>query len=154
MADANENKGRAAISPGIPVRCSECEGKLKYRGLGQYVCEDCGHVEMDDYGKVRAYLEEHPGAMQRDVSIATGVPTARIRQLLLDERIEISAASGIFLNCEMCGAPLRSGVRCKECEQKYKAKIEQEKKANRVQNQISGHAATQNKGAGEMRFLK
>ncbi|MCR5357346.1 MAG: hypothetical protein K6E63_08065 [Lachnospiraceae bacterium] len=153
MAEFNDRETRSVI-PGMPVRCTECEGQLKYRGLGQYVCTDCGNIEMDDYGKVRYYLEKHPGANQRDVSIATGVPAARIRQLLLDERIEITAASGLFLNCEMCGKAIRSGVRCPECEQKYQNKLEQERRANKAKNPISGHAAIGPKGPGEMRFLK
>ena len=153
MAGSNDRETRSVI-PGMPVRCTKCEGSLKYRGLGQYACVECGNIEMDDYGKVRAYLEQHPGANQRDVSVATGVPAARIRQLLLEERIEITAASGLFLNCEMCGKAIRSGVRCPECEQKYKAKLEQERKAERVHNTVSGHAATGQKGPGEMRFLK
>ena len=42
-----------------PIRCEKCKGKLFYTGSGTYTCEDCEHVMLDDFGKVKAYLEEH-----------------------------------------------------------------------------------------------
>ena len=150
----SDSKDAKLVMPGRPGRCSKCGGALNYHGLGQYWCEDCDNIEMDDYGKVRAYLEMHPGAMQHDVSKATGVPPGRIRQLLFEDRIEIAATSGIFLHCEMCGTPIRSGVRCVECEKKYQIQIEHEKKANRASSFMSGHSATTDKSSGEMRFIK
>ena len=153
MADRNDGIGALLVS-GRPNRCSKCGGELNYRGLGQYVCSECNNVDMDDYGKVRAYLEEYPGANQRDVAIGTGVPANRIRQLLLEDRIEISAQSSIFLFCESCGKPIRSGLRCGECEKKYEAKLAQEKKMNRTSALTGGHAAGRENASGEMRFVK
>ena len=151
MGGTNDSR---LVMTGRPANCTRCGGTLNYCGLGQYRCEDCGNIEMDDYGKVRAYLEEHPGAMQHDVAVATGVPAGRIRQLLLEDRIEIAATSGLFLHCEMCGVPIRSGVRCKECEKKFQTQLEHEKKANRASAFMSGHSAMPEKQSGEMRFLK
>lgn len=142
------------VMPGAPGNCSACGGKLNYRGLGEYACEDCGNIEYDDYGKVRAYLEQHPGALQGEVSRATGVPANRIRGLLQQERIEIAAGSGMFLYCEMCGAKIRSGIRCPACEAKFKADAEAQKKMQRTKPDISGHSVNKDKGPGEMRFLK
>jgi predicted RNA-binding Zn-ribbon protein involved in translation (DUF1610 family) len=142
------------VLPGAPGRCSACGERLKYRGLGEYICEECGNLEYDDYGKVRAYLEQHPGALQGEVSRATGVPANRIRGLLQQERIEIAAGSGMFLHCEMCGAQIRSGVRCPSCEVKYRADEEARKKSQRAKPEISGHSMNKDKAPGEMRFLK
>ncbi|MCR5000212.1 MAG: hypothetical protein K6A71_00290 [Lachnospiraceae bacterium] len=142
------------VLPGAPGRCGECGGKLNYRGLGEYACEDCGNLEYDDYGKVRSYLEQHPGALQGEVSKATGVPANRIRGLLEQERIEISAGSGMFLHCEICGEKIRSGIRCPKCEALYKKEIEAQKRNARSKPDISGHSMNKEKGTGEMRFLK
>ena len=142
------------VLPGAPGRCSACGGKLNYRGLGEYACEECGNLEYDDYGKVRAYLELHPGALQGEVSRATGVPANRIRGLLQKERIEIAAGSGMFLYCEMCGTKIRSGVRCPACEAKYRADEAARKKSQRAKPEMSGHSVNKDKGTGEMRFLK
>lgn len=141
--------------PGSVLKCGECGAEMKYAGLGEYRCPECGFSVLNDYGRVRAYLEGHPGATQSEVAKATGVPPTRIRQLLLDERIEISANSQVFLHCEMCGAVIRSGVRCQKCEEKYKKEIEAERKAERASSFMTGHAAVEKGNAsGEMRFLK
>ena len=122
---ANKTRKRAAREFFIGV-CAECGGEMKYAGLGEFRCVECGNVQFNDYGRVRAYLEAHPGAMQSEVSRATGVSPNRIRQLLVEERIEISANSNIFLNCEMCGMPIRSGSRCPKCEERYQKEIANE----------------------------
>ena len=141
--------------PGAIQNCAECGGEMKYAGLGEFRCVECGNVQFNDYGRVRAYLEAHPGAMQSEVSRATGVSPNRIRQLLVEERIEISANSNIFLNCEMCGMPIRSGSRCPKCEERYQKEIANERKAERANSFKSGHMVNDKKNAsGEMRFLK
>ncbi len=140
--------------PGAPGRCSACGGKLKYKGLGEYECEECANMEYDDYGKVRGYLEKHPGALQGEVSKATGVPANRIRGLLQQERIEIAAGSGVFLYCEMCGEKIRSGVRCPKCEAAFRKEVEARKRSERTHPDISGHSTNKEGGTGEMRFIK
>ena len=42
-----------------PIKCERCHGVLKYTGSGKYECERCSHVMMDDFGKVKAYIEEN-----------------------------------------------------------------------------------------------
>ena len=140
--------------PGAPGRCSSCGGELKYLGLGEYECKECRNVEYDDYGKVRSYLEKHPGALQGEVSRATGVPANRIRGLLEQERIEIAAGSGMYLYCSVCGEKIRSGRMCPKCESQYKRDAEAMKRSNRTQPDISGHSVNKDKAPGEMRFLK
>lgn len=142
------------VIPGAVNKCSACGGQLNYRGLGQYECGECGNIEYDDYGKVRAYLEEHPGALQGEVSKATGVPANRIRSLLVEERIEIAANSGLFLHCERCGVQIRSGRMCPKCEAVYSKEMDAQKKNNRNKPDISGHSTNKDTGPGEMRFLK
>ena len=141
--------------PGAVIKCEECGTDMKYAGLGEYRCQECGNIVLNDYGRVRSYLEAHPGATQTEVSKATGVSTNRIRQLLLDDRIEITSNSQVFLYCEKCGKPIRSGVRCKECEDKYRKELEAERKAERIGPNVTGHAFSDKGTAnGEMRFLK
>ncbi len=72
-----------------PVNCSKCGSFLKYNGLGEDVCEDCGFKEYDNYGKVRAYLEKNPGANVVQVEMATKVPQKTIYQLISAGKLEI-----------------------------------------------------------------
>ena len=148
------NEDLGIIKIGVPTKCSACNSKLKYTGLGEYECIECGNLEYDDYGKVRKYLENHRGAMQAEVSRATGVPTNRIRQLLQEERIEVTVDSNVYLHCEKCGVAIRSGRRCKRCEEKLEKELEIKKKEPRVPANISGHDNVRLENAGEMRFIK
>ena len=105
---------------GKPIRCSVCDGPLVYKGVGEYHCTECHNVDYDDYGKVRLYIELHHGANTTEISEGTGVPQQRIRQLLKEERFEVSANSITFLHCEMCGAEIRTGQYCADCAAKKK----------------------------------
>jgi DNA-directed RNA polymerase subunit RPC12/RpoP len=73
---------------GIPVACPYCGGRVKYAGLGEYECEKCGRISYDNYGKVRSYIESHPGATINQVMAGTGVSKASIKQLIADDRIQ------------------------------------------------------------------
>lgn len=98
------------------MECPICGGIMEFKGVGEYKCQDCRKVEYDDYGKVRCYIEEHPGANAAQIEAATGVIQKNIRQLLREARIEIANGSSTFLRCEKCGTPIRSGILCGKCE--------------------------------------
>lgn len=77
-----------------PVKCSKCGGiSLNYNGLGEYCCEKCGYLEYDDYGKVRNYLEHQKKAPIAVISRDTGVSKAIIRQMVEENRFELTSAS-------------------------------------------------------------
>lgn len=62
-----------------PLCCSKCGHFLKYLGIGEYKCEECGFTEYDAYGKVRCYLERYPGANIVRIEKDTGVPQKTIK---------------------------------------------------------------------------
>ena len=119
----------------VPRVCEQCGADApEYKGVGEYKCRECGHLMYDDFGIVRNYLEEHRGATQSEVSRATGVPTETIRQFLREERLEVTAGSGVMLACEICRAPIRSGRFCSECAKK----VEQKEAAAKASEHKSG----------------
>lgn len=79
-----------------PTACDECGGDLKYKGLGEYECEKCGHSVFDEYGKVRNYIELHPGVNAVELSEKTGVSKKIIKQMLRDERFDLVNKKGIL----------------------------------------------------------
>lgn len=116
-----------------PVKCEKCDCEnIKYNGIGEYECEECKFVMYDDYGKVRNYIEEHPGATATDVSLAVGVSKEKIRRLLREDKIQIAPGSATFLYCEKCGAGIRSGRFCFKC-------LEEETRANKT---VSNHRSS------------
>lgn len=137
-----------------PMICEECGGIMVFKGVGEYKCEDCGKVEYDDYGKVRNYIERHPGATSAQVSEATGVTQKAIREMLKEERLEIAPTSNAFLTCEICGKQIRSGRYCSRCEAAYHKEIEEKARASRNIN-ISGFGAEKHVGEeGSKRFTR
>lgn len=117
MAGIDESK-LAALDISNPSSCDKCGGKLQYKGIGEYACEDCNNIMYNDYGKVRNYLEKHPGATQNEVAQATGVHKNVIRRFLREDKIEIAPNSLVFMYCERCGTPIRSGRFCDRCSSK------------------------------------
>lgn len=137
-----------------PVYCEKCNGIMVFKGVGEYKCEECGYLDYDDYGKVRNYVEKHPGATSAEVSTETGVSQKSIRVMLKEERLEIAANSSIFLKCEICGEKIISGRFCKKCETSYHRSIEENARASKSSN-LSGHSTERPKGEeGAMRFKK
>ena len=99
-----------------PTHCPNCNNELIFKGVGEYYCSKCRIYELDDYGKVRGFIEKRPGATSTEIEIGTGVSQKIIRELLRQSRIEISSGSAYFLKCEECGAQIKSGVFCEKCE--------------------------------------
>ena len=74
--------------------CPECGHAIDYKGLGEYFCRTCDKLIYDDYGKVRHFLEEYPGATLLQIAEATGVDKARIRQMVEQDKFVINGAAG------------------------------------------------------------
>ena len=103
------------INTGIPVICPKCGGRYKNKALGTYECDTCGDIALDDYGKVRAYLDEQGMAPAIVISTATGVPVHTIEGYLRDGKLEIPEGSDVYIKCESCGTEIRYGRYCPSC---------------------------------------
>ncbi len=99
-----------------PLFCEVCEdGKMYYDGNGIYHCGSCGAEALDDYGKIRRFLEEHGPDSAVAVARETGVDLGIVSMFLKDGRIEIPNESSMFIKCRRCGCSLRYGRYCREC---------------------------------------
>ena len=98
-----------------PVFCEECGGKLSYRSAGTYVCEKCGHEELDDFGKIKLFLDENGPSPIHMIAKGTGVTRDIIELYLKKGRIEIPEGSKYYLKCEKCGCSIRYGRYCPDC---------------------------------------
>lgn len=118
----------------IPRVCKKCGGVLVYQGVGEYLCEDCHEEELDDYGKVRRFIEKHSGATAAQIELYVGVSQKVIRQMLKDGRIQIAAESRSFLQCELCGKTIRFGQFCTDCEVALHRNLEASVRTQKAQN--------------------
>ena len=98
-----------------PVMCVKCKGKLFYRGGGRYECDVCETFVLDDFGKIKEFLEANGPTPMLLISQATGVDYEIIERFLKKGRLEIPEGSKFYLNCEKCGCSIRYGKYCPDC---------------------------------------
>lgn len=94
--------------------CRNC-GRIFNYVAGAPLCQICrAHLE-EKFQEVKKYIMEHRGVGIAEVSEACDVERSQIQQWLREERLEVTEDSAIFLNCEKCGAHIRSGKYCERC---------------------------------------
>ena len=94
--------------------CKNC-GKMFNYVTGPVICPNCREAVEAKFQEVKEYIREHKGVGIAEVSEACSVDPAQIRQWLRDDRLEVTEDSALMLNCEGCGAPIRSGKYCDRC---------------------------------------
>lgn len=129
-------------------RCAFCGERMEYISLGEYRCPACHRVERDDYGKVRAYIDEHGPSGAPEIEEATGVSREIVDELLRRGKLEIVNGPSGYLRCEICGADIRYGKICAKCARTDGAKM----KGYYVED--VGESPYGMRDGGEMRFLK
>lgn len=107
---------RRLLSDDIVTNCEQCSGTVQYKGSGRYICQECGAEFLNDFGKVKKYINDHGPSNAVTISEGTGVSRRKIRDFLRDGRVEVveDAAAGVLF-CLSCGIPIRSGHYCKNC---------------------------------------
>lgn len=98
-----------------PVVCECCKGKMLYVHSGMYRCNICGHEVLDNFGKVKRFLEENGPMPVLAISQATGVNMETIEYFLRKGRVEIPDGSRFYIKCEKCGCNIRYGRFCPDC---------------------------------------
>ena len=131
MAD----QGYIKQDDGHPTICERCGGRLKYLGGGEYKCQSCYRVQLDDYGKVREFLYDYGGSMDADMIAAyTGVSEEKLVEFMRDGKISASKMSPFTLSCERCGRAIASGHYCERCQQYFEDVEEYQKERIKEQD--------------------
>ncbi len=94
--------------------CRLC-GRIYNYVTGPNVCPSCREGMEAKFQEVKEYIRAHKGCGIQEVSENCDVDAAQIRQWLREDRLEVTEDSAIFLSCESCGAPIRSGRFCEKC---------------------------------------
>jgi hypothetical protein len=94
--------------------CRKC-GRLFNYAMGPIMCQQCRDALEGKFKEVKDYIQQHPACGIQEVSRECDVETSQIQQWLREERLEFTADSMVQLNCEGCGAPIRSGRYCDRC---------------------------------------
>ena len=68
-------------------KCEFCHNKMKYEGAGRYRCSYCGMEALDDFGKLRKFLEENGPTPGGVIAQATGISIDKIDDFLRKGRV-------------------------------------------------------------------
>ena len=131
--------------------CRIC-GKIFNYLSGAPVCPACRDNMEAKFQQVKDYIRENRGVGITEVAEACDVEPAQIRQWLREDRLEVTEDSAVFLNCESCGAPIRSGKFCEKCKQNMAKSFDQVLKTNRPEPPKP--KKTDDSQSAKMRFLK
>ena len=94
--------------------CRNCGRLFNYLG-GQNICPACRDEAEKKFQDTKEFIRENPRASIQEISEANGVTTNQIRQWIREERLQFSDDSPIGIECEICGATIKTGKYCDAC---------------------------------------
>lgn len=103
--------------------CRSC-GRLFNHLSGPPICDSCKAALEEKFQEVKEYVREHDSAPISQVSEDCDVSVKQIKQWIREERLILSEGSGVYLECENCGAPVRMGRFCESCKAKLQGDLQ------------------------------
>lgn len=128
--------------------CKEC-GKVFNYIQGAPVCAACAKKLEDKFTEVKEYVYDHPNVGINQVAEEMEVSVQQIKRWIREERLEFSDSSEIGIDCEKCGAMIRTGRFCANCKRRL------EQSLGSMYQKPKAVAAPKKTGStsGKMRFL-
>ena len=96
------------------IKCKECGTFFQY-AYGPKLCRSCAKRLDDIFAQVKDFIYDNPGCSMQQVVDEFGVKVEQIKQWIREDRICFSEESQVGLNCEKCGAFIKSGRFCENC---------------------------------------
>lgn len=94
--------------------CKSC-GKIFNYLAGPILCPSCSKKLDLKFEEVKEFIYENPRVGMQEVSEVCEVSIPQIKQWVREERLSFAEDSVITLDCESCGASIRTGRYCKAC---------------------------------------
>ncbi|MGB8452266.1 MAG: flagellar protein [Anaerocolumna sp.] len=98
--------------------CKNCGKLYNYINGLPPLCNACLKVLEDKFAVVKEYIYNHPGAGMQEVAEENDVTTIQIQKWIREERLAFSPDSMVGIECENCGAMIKTGRFCKTCKDK------------------------------------
>lgn len=125
------------------INCKGC-GRLFNALTRTRLCPNCQGKLEEKFQEVKKYINENSGATIDMVSQECDVSTKQIKQWIREERLTFSEESMQGIECEQCGAMIRSGRFCDACKSKLQNELRsatyipsaEEKKASREKDRM------------------
>lgn len=103
--------------------CKMCKGLFNYLG-GRPLCPKCIAALEDKFQDVKQYVIDNPNASISEVAEENEVPISQIKQWIREERLSFSKDSVVGIECESCGAMIKTGRFCDSCKNKLHSGLE------------------------------
>ena len=97
--------------------CSKC-GKIFNYAAGKPICQSCRKNLEEKFKETRLFIKRNSSASMAEVSEECDVDTKQIKQWVREERLSFSDSSAIGIDCEVCGASIKTGRFCDGCKGK------------------------------------
>lgn len=94
--------------------CKKC-GRLFNLISGPAICPVCREENEKKFVEVKQYIRENKVNGVNEVAEACDVDVRQIHQWIREERLEFSPESPVGIDCEGCGAMIRTGRFCERC---------------------------------------
>ena len=95
--------------------CRGCGGLFNYIGGGYYYCPACMEKLEKKFADVKKYIRDNPKATIPEIAKDNDVSIMQIERWIREERLVFSDDSPIGIECERCGATIKSGRFCQQC---------------------------------------
>ena len=97
--------------------CRNC-GRLFNYITGFPVCPACVDQLEKKFRQVKDFIRENPRSTVQEIADANEVSVKQLKQWIREERLTFSNDSPIGLECEKCGAMIKTGRFCTACKGK------------------------------------
>lgn len=103
--------------------CRECGRLFNYMG-GQRICSSCRDKLEEKFVQVKEYIYEHRNAQLQEISEENDVSIQQIKQWVREERLAFTDDSMVGIECETCGATIKTGRFCDTCKKQMTNTLE------------------------------
>ena len=104
--------------------CRQCGKLYNYIG-GSYrnLCPSCIKQLEDKFVEIKEYIRDNKVASISEISDKFEVSTKQIEQWVREERLTFTDNSPVGIECENCGAMIRTGRFCDACKNKMASNL-------------------------------
>lgn len=95
--------------------CRTCGRLFNYMGVGRSICPSCAAALEEKFFQVREYIRDNKDVGINQVAEENDVPVSQIKQWIREERLAFSDNAQVGIECEKCGAQIKTGRFCKAC---------------------------------------
>ena len=102
--------------------CRTCKRLFNYIA-GPVRCPACSDALEKRFQKVKQYIWDNKTASLQEIAEANDVSVGQLRQWVREERLCFTKDSPVGLECESCGATIKTGRYCDSCKNKLSATL-------------------------------